>query len=369
MRCDPSSGCPGAQVCDNGFCRAPGVSCGGDGGIVIDDAPIDQGTNVDGLYCYGRGEPPFTSVCYAEPPTAALNLPSTIDTTSCDQVLAQNGGPELCVIAGGVIQVADLDAIGPRVLLLLATDTLVVQGRISVAGSLVGTLGTAPAGSSICIANSGDTGGGQLGGGGGAGGSAGAVGGPGGTGESQTTSAPPGLLSPFVVQGGCSGGLGGPSINGPVANGGAGGGAIYLMAGNAIRVNGIIDASGAGGNGAGLNGGGGGGGAGGSIVLDAATITIDPVAQIFALGGGGGGGGSNTTGGKTGGDPTSPTAPGAAGAGAGAAGGTGGVANGGAGGNASPGTGNGGGGGGGGGGLIHFSPTISTSTNVSPTPR
>jgi hypothetical protein len=85
--------------------------------------------------------------------------------------------------------------------------------------------------------------------------------------------------------------------------GGAGGG-VQFTAANVIQVNGLIDASGGGGQG-GIAGdhpekcvGAAGGGSGGGILLEAPTVTM--AGQIYAHGGGGGGGGNNR--GSSGGD-------------------------------------------------------------------
>jgi hypothetical protein len=80
--------------------------------------------------------------------------------------------------------------------------------------------------------------------------------------------------------------------------GGAGGGALRLVAHDAITVTGSVGANGAGGAGAPLNSacGGGGGGSGGYVAFEAPTVMLGANAKVTANGGGGGGGGGNTLG-------------------------------------------------------------------------
>jgi hypothetical protein len=97
---------------------------------------------------------------------------------------------------------------------------------------------------------------------------------------------------PSAVRAGCAGRDG--SANDKEVGGGAGGpggGAVYLVARDVVRVNGTIHAGGAGGRGGnGNRSGGGGGGSGGLIGIDSVVVELNGSAMIAANGGGGGGG-------------------------------------------------------------------------------
>jgi hypothetical protein len=151
---------------------------------------------------------------------------------------------------------------------------------------------------------------------------------------------------------------------------GHGGGAVFLIAGTKIDIQGGINAAGEGGTpGIKNSAGGGGGGAGGMIGFDAPMITANSL--ILANGGGGAeGSGTATVAGAPGNDPTTILA---------AAGGVENTVQGGDGGNGSAGlaggsgaagtSGTGGGGGGGGGaGLIKAPADATLGANVSPAP-
>lgn len=151
---------------------------------------------------------------------------------------------------------------------------------------------------------SGGGGGGGFRGAGGAGASGAGAGVTGGTGAS--------IVPALTIRGGCPGGASGtagdnaipPATSSSIAQGGAGGGAIRLVAYDAITIAGSVGASGAGGAGAPLSSacGGGGGGSGGYIALEAPTVTIGANGTIAANGGGGGGGGGNSDAGNDGAD-------------------------------------------------------------------
>lgn len=179
-----------------------------------------------------------------------------------------------------------------------------------------------------------------------------------------------------MLRGGCPGGIGGGGANdvtslGPA--GGSSGGAVYLIAGDAITLTGHVFASGEGGRArsgsTGFMDGGAGGGSGGMIGLNAPTITI---AGIVAANGGAGSGGGDYNGGIPGqpGSTLQWNVPAMGGAGdpcCGAQGGSG-ASNTGA-----PTVGgtniSGGGGGGGGAGVIWIDGTVTTaSPNISPPP-
>lgn len=395
--CDPGTeSCPGGQTCKligaGYFCTA---GTGIDGGI---DTP-------PGAFCYGSGL--LGPVCFAAAPSGGMAFPTaiaintaTVGAGNCTEIRAQpGGGPSLCIVAASTIEVitaVSVRGFGPNALVMVAAQTLKIGGTLDASSHVNDSAGvTGPGARGMCNApgidgatsTSGTTGGG---GGGGAGGSFSALGGLGGNGQTGAQHGNPTLPSPTsTLVGGCPGGRGGhgngicmgltvPCGGGP---GGIGGGAVYLIAGDAITVSGSVNASGQGGAGGtdGFNnsGGGGGGGAGGMIGLDAPHITV--TGSLYANGGGGGGGGGSTPDdhGQPGSDPTSATVAATGGAGgqdngsgnAGGAGGAGSV------GTTAPGTGrNGtkvdsaGGGGGGGAGLIRIFgvPASSVTGTISP---
>jgi hypothetical protein len=326
-------------------------------GGTASDGGISDGQPLDAQACYGTG---LVHVCFATQPSGDLSLPATIDTMNssmCDE----NASTTACVIAAANITVAGTTvARGARPLVLVATNAIRIDGLLDVA-SHRGAMPGAGANAADCNGGTPATGrgggaGGSLGGAGGAGGNSGATGG-GGAGATIAT-----------FHGGCPGQKG---AAGGGAIGGSGGGAVYLIAGS-ITVGGMINASGAGGDGGAVNqhAGGGGGGSGGFIGLESATISI---AGSVMANGGGGGEGSATGAGNPGTDPTA--------AGTQAPGGKNGSGNGGDGGagsagakltgdsgDAAGGAGDGGGGGGGGAGILRVVPPQSLGGTVSPPP-
>jgi hypothetical protein len=286
-----------------------------DGAVEIDaprdghvDPPIDGAPDAppDASNCFGGG---LATVCLTQLPTGDHDFPTdqSISTdTDCTQVVHQNGGPELCVIAGVNIHIgidATLDATGSRPLVLVATNTLEVSGKIDVSSyrlvsgnTVIGEhVGAGEASAALCGTTSAGGNDGTGGAGGGAGGTFGGRGGAGaagrnGGGGTAGASAPVGA-APTFVRGGCAGTAGGSTSRqggGP----GHGGGAVYLIAGSQIMMSGVITASGQGGYGGDLGSGGGGAGAGGLIGIDAPAITSS--ATIFANGGAGGEGGGQS---------------------------------------------------------------------------
>jgi hypothetical protein len=334
LACGPDDACPAGQSCNRatGFCEVEDGSPGGDGPS-------------DGSLCFGSGA---VKVCLSSAPTAPVSYGgnTVLDTSvigSCDQTMAQAGGPELCIVAGTTVTVGGtLTVIGSRALVLIATDSSTVSGALDLSSSTAGGRRAAGANQGSCSTAGGgadDTGGA----GGGGGGGLGTKGGVGGTGDLNDNGSPAGQGqggnagalqgTPSVLRGGCRGGEGGAGDMQHRSPGGDGGGAVYLIAGNAIHIPGDVFASGAGGGATssplGAEQGGGGGGSGGMIGLEAPTLDI--AGRVVANGGAGGGGGGST-GGSPGGDGTTTSwnAPAAAGAG----GGTGGLP----GGNGAPGT-------------------------------
>ncbi len=275
---------------------------------------------------------------------------------------------------------------GTKALMIISTADIKVSGIIDVSSSWNSAtksfdtgagsepsdcLFTTPQTGGDCNDGGGGGGGGGFSGGGGTGGRGGGtrdcngeIGIPGGTGG-RRLSTPQGK-----IRGGCAGARGG---NGDATAlyglGGAGGGAVHLVAQTLIGIEGFIYAGGAAGAGAeDRRSGGGGGGSGGFIGLEAPDVEIYPGAVLAANGGGGGGG---TDGGlrSSGQDGQLSDDPATGGVGhAGGNGGPGGAAtstNGQPGGDGD----RGGGGGGGGGGFIvvyHEPPAIASGAIISP---
>ncbi|HEY5947757.1 MAG TPA: hypothetical protein VIV40_19790, partial [Kofleriaceae bacterium] len=290
--------CPAGQRCE--MSPSGGAFCGGSA------LSADANDGPSGDTCFGVGL--VHDVCLMPAPTLDVMIAgdrtintATVGSGNCDSIIAQAGGPSLCVLAGKTIDVANaarLFGIGPNPLVLVATDTITVNGTIDVASRL--TTLTPGAGADTTCASDPGVNGGNGAGGGGAGGSFGGRGADGGNGNSggAGSSAAP-SQTPTVLRGGCGGGRGGNGSGGGGSGaGGAGGGALYLIAATKITITstGIINASGSGGDagidGINASGGAGGGGSGGMIGLDAASI--DMTGMLFANGGSGGGGGGST---------------------------------------------------------------------------
>jgi hypothetical protein len=297
---------------NNGGADAPPAD---DASPMTADAPADTVP----VMCFGS----FVQVCITAAPGPAINIGSgatrIIDTQAgsldCTATTPDVGA---CVVTAASFTVdGTIRAAGPRPLVLLASGSIVINGNGAIdVASHRGVAGTgAGANASRCQAGANPT---ML-----TGGWGGSNGTKGGNGDRSGAAASGGdasaaLSRPMALFGGCPGGKGtGASGN----NVGAGGGAVDLIAA-AIIVNGTINASGAGADGASALGfGGSGGGSGGLIVLDTTDVTINGSANVLAQGGGGGEG--HSTNGSPGGDGTDPTTAGQAAAG-GADGGSGG---------------------------------------------
>jgi hypothetical protein len=288
-----------------------GVIANGDG--AIDDAPLDDAT-IDGMLdasgvCYGTA--PFM-VC----PGAMVGTPSmlaslnTSDAQTCDFVDTTDGRDWCVIVRTDFLILTGISVTGSRPLVLLARNDLTVglAGMIDVSSRTPSKIGPA-ANHATCASGNGMAG--VQTGAGGAGGSFGSVGGNGGKGSTLGVNG--GVAQPVMtsdlLRGGCKGGKGAP---GTTNVGGDGGGAIYLVAGGQVRIDGLVNASGAGGMGGRMPGtGGGGGGSGGTIVLAAPVVTVSTNAQVFANGGGGGSGAGIGNDGAPGEEPSSPAEGGA----------------------------------------------------------
>lgn len=258
-----------------------------------------------------------------------LVVQSTVTVMQSDSsTAAVLSADALAIDAGATVRV-----VGPRPLLIVAWSTAVVDGVID-AGSQLGSASLGANANIVCVAGttgidgtdaisitggSGGGGGGGLqghGGHGGIGGMAPAVGG--GAGGAARTVAD----ARAAIHGGCPGGASGmagavavsPSTPATQSRGGAGGGALWLVAHDSIAIAGTISANGAGGSGAQIGSvcGGGGGGSGGTVLLEAPAGSIS--GTVTANGGGGGGGGAAADAGNNGADgkPDVQPAPGGA---------------------------------------------------------
>lgn len=281
------------------------------------DAPPADIALEGGLGCYGTG---LIEVCLGAPPTGTYSPPTNpyyLDTdvdTACTTVVTQSTGRSVCVVAAASISIAGyFRAHGSRPLVLVAADTIVVEltGQIDVSSNSGPSGDGAGANGTPCsapTAGTDDTGSSaNAGAGGGGGGGFGGDGGDGGDGQGVAKGAKGAKLGATTsVRGGCAGANGGNNNNnaGPA---GRGGGAVHLIAGTSILVNGEIEANGDRGSGGGNKAGGGGGGSGGLIGLDAPVLTIAAGAEVYANGGGGGEGGGCGVGGGDGSTSSSPT--------------------------------------------------------------
>jgi hypothetical protein len=303
----------------------------------------------------------FTRVCLEALPTTPLVIASTmeLDTTAGCATTTMGTAAGVCVIAATAIEVpadATLRVTGPRPLALLATSSIVVAGMLDAASHRGGTAGPGASPAAMCGSGTAPTLASGSGGGG-YGGTFATVGGDGGesVGRGAKGVASTTVEVPTSLRGGCPG-IAGASTN-PGA-GGAGGGAVELIAAS-IQVSGRVNASGAGGEAGTLDdSGGGGGGSGGMVVFDSPMLAI--TGTVLVQGGGGGGGSGGSGAGTPGADPIEAGVAAIPGDGYHAGGGTGGAGGFGAiaadAGNAQAGTLIGGGGGGGGAGIVRSSP-------------
>lgn len=209
-----------------------------------------------------------------------------IDTSvDCELVVPQVGGPALCVHWGRRVVIEEGatlrgEASDPgqnRALVLVAGDTLMVNGSVSVSATEFGAdaAGSAAAPSSTSsTADNVPPPGGSFGERAGAGGSGGVLVAP-----ARGTN----TLSPLI--GGVAGG--GFSTGTSASNrGGGGGGALQLVGCQSIVVAGVLEAVGEGGRtrpAAGT-----GGGSGGAMLLEAASVAISGVISVNGGGGAGG---------------------------------------------------------------------------------
>ena len=275
-----------------------------------------------GATCVGTSTDSLFTVCFPAGglPTNTVTLAGSYTTLTCAQgQRTLSHGVTACVVAGQTVSITGkLTVTGDVPLVLAATGDATVAMAATIDVSSVG--GNAGPDRDATTCNPAGAGAASLlGGGGGAGGSFGTVGGVGGAGATPangTSGVAVAVTAAVTLRGGCKGSQGGTANITIGQIGGAGGhagGALYVVAGGAIEIDGNLYASGAGGGGGGAVAGGGGGGTGGLIGLDGATVTVGSGAEIVTNGGAGGGGGGNVGGGGGGDDGTLVSTPGAMG--------------------------------------------------------
>jgi len=247
---------------------------------------------------------------------------SKLTLTQPDQSVVAVLSVDALAIAPGVT----VSVIGRKPLLVVAASTITIDGVLD-AGSSIGvtdvarhtaqTIKFGAGANEACAINVGGDGANAVAGAGSTGGGGGGLQGTGGAGA-RGAGAPLGggaggvSVPALVLRAGCPGGASGtagatatpPAAQSSQALGGAGGGAIRLVARDAITVAGSVSANGAGGAGAPQRSacGGGGGGSGGYVGLEAPTVAIGATGVVTANGGGGGGGGGGTDAGNEGSD-------------------------------------------------------------------
>jgi hypothetical protein len=315
----------GCEKDDPLFCKKnPGASgCPMPDGYVPDDGdlPPDMDPSIDAQMCFGADTYAFClNALPAAPVVIADN--STLNTGTDSRCQAPptgwtttNAQPDACFIIGTSINITNLAVTGTKPLVLLATNTVTINGLVDAASHRTGNkLGPgAPASTTSCPAYpttpSDNMAGSAGGGGGGAGASFMSAGRNGGAGDNTVSSGGTAFAAlntgPTTLRAGCNGqdGGGGDGASGAVAGGG--GGAVFVLAGNSITFGaaGIINASGGGSTAAGDQAGGAGGGSGGMIVLYSHNAIMATTGAKLIANGGGGGSGGNNGGGTVGNEP------------------------------------------------------------------
>lgn len=281
--CTTDRDCPGELVCAASMtCERTDVDAAASDGA--NDPPVDALADAsppaDASLCFGQG---LVMLCLPQAPSApyAVTVSTTLDTDA--SAVCSVSFDEWCVIAATEINIQNaglLVARGSRPLVLVASDSIAVEGTLDVAS----THGDPPGAGANAAACTTPVPPSYYGG---PGGSFGGLGGGGGDADGDELIPPGPTAVPTTLRGGCPGSSGRGNDGPGTSPGGAGGGAVYLIARTSIEVSGAINASGAGGaGGAGAPGAGAGGGGGGLIGLDAPSVTI--TGQVFANGGGGG---------------------------------------------------------------------------------
>lgn len=221
----------------------------------------------------------------------STQLDTTNETTCTGGVFPQTGGPEICVIRAPTISLAagiELKVTGTRAIAFVADKTVTFEGDVDVSadGILSGPGGDRPSGTNTFGAGF-DT--------------RGAMGG--GLGMLGAAIPDPAEGDIFIAGGRSTS----ENLKLYATGGGGGGGLLIVSCQDTVQINGLIDASGGGGNGGRFGSDldmkrqhGGGGGSGGYVVVQG--MRIELTGSIFANGGGGGGGGGLTLNGVAGQD-------------------------------------------------------------------
>lgn len=286
------------------FCEQnPGASgCPVSDGSMVIDGMVDGDPTIDAQTTFGTGAyAVHLSSLPAGPVTLTSDINTTNNTAPCSTTADWVGTtqPSACFVVGTNITHASgtITVDGSRPLVLIATGTVKIMGTLDVASHAIAPANIGPAANDSTCGTATAPGTSANGGGGGAGGSFTTKGGNGGKGDNNNTAG--GVASsqltplPDHLRGGCPGQAGGAGGSGGVL--GAGGGALYIVAGTTIDLRaGGINASGAAGSAGVSRGGGGGAGTGGMIVLSAPSILSDSATRLAANGGGGGAGATGT---------------------------------------------------------------------------
>jgi hypothetical protein len=278
------------------------------------DAVTDAGVHPDSSVVCFPGQPGdlLREACadvHAPRTLGDLVVDTDIDAPMCELDFKS----PYCMISGTTITIlpgTTVSAVGSRPLVLVALDSIDVEGTIDVsshrdATEVIGSAADDPR----CAAGDGlaDAAGGT----GGAGGALQFAGGAGGAvGSSPGGSVAPGLTT-ADLHGGCRGGAGGSFFSVGGGARGHSGGAVYLIAPSTITLGAtarILANGEGGGKGGSGGGGGGGGGSGGLIGIDAPTIQLANGALLLAEGGGGGGGDDLAANARDGADAAATTA-------------------------------------------------------------
>jgi hypothetical protein len=264
---------------------------GGDGGPGEDAPPLTGDATTPSCSVFVARCPPLGS--------GAVTIIGSINTGNDARCTILDG---VCFVSGSDIDIASVvTTTGSNALAIVATHRLQIepQGEV-IAGSEPGSPGPGATAVPACAPA-----GGGAPGDGGPGGTFGTFGGNGGAANGAPVVAGKISTQPNQLVAGCPGGPGYDATGAAASTGGLGGGALLLVAGAQLVIDGRIEVGGEGGAGGAIQTGGGGGGAGGMIALDAPTIDAAQ-ATLHARGGGGGGGGDGLAGGSgASGDSTS----------------------------------------------------------------
>jgi hypothetical protein len=313
---DQVTPCHGLDVCgSDGECIAPQCTTPADCPNATD---LCENQMCVAQTCLG---PSGWSACFRSLPAGDVTVPTELDTsqsspycTPAPDTWLASGQADACFFVGEHVIVSSRVVVtGPRPLVIVASTIDIATGGSLDAGSWTGRMirgAGSPSDKCRSVAQEATTSAAQIGGGG-AGGTFITAGGNGGDADNGAAlgggAAAPTGTTPTTLRAGCDGGRGAAGTT-PAGVPGAGGGALYLLAGTAININGYINVSGGpggsgvGGGSGGYHHGGSGGGSGGMIVLFAPTITAAAGVAVLAAGGAGAAPGGTDTPGQRGGD-------------------------------------------------------------------